>query len=53
MFFDFLFDKHSTNADTYTHMSTHPYDHTYAHSILISTFERLSRLDLEIHEVSH
>jgi hypothetical protein len=34
-------------------MITHPYTHTHAHPILMSTSERLSRLDLEIHEVGH
>jgi hypothetical protein len=32
-------------------MSTYLYEHMYAHSIFISTSERLNRLDLEIHEV--
>jgi hypothetical protein len=34
-------------------MSTHPYEHTHAHLTSMSTSERLSRLDLEIHEVGH
>jgi hypothetical protein len=34
-------------------MSTHPYKHTYVYLIPISTLERLSRLDIEIHEVGH
>jgi hypothetical protein len=34
-------------------MSTHPYEHTYVHSTPMSTSERLSRFDLEIHEVGH
>jgi hypothetical protein len=34
-------------------MSIHPYEHTHTHLISMSTSERLSRLDLEIHEVSH
>jgi hypothetical protein len=34
-------------------MNTHHYKHTYAHSIFTSTSEKLSRLDLEIHEVGH
>jgi hypothetical protein len=34
-------------------MSTHPYEDTYAHLTSISIFERLSRIDLEIHEVDH
>jgi hypothetical protein len=29
------------------------YSYTYAYSIPMSTFERLSWLDLEIHEVGH
>jgi hypothetical protein len=34
-------------------MSTHLYEHTYAHPTNMSTSKRLSRLDLEIHEVGH
>jgi hypothetical protein len=34
-------------------MSTHPYEHKHTHHIPMSTSERLSRLDLEIHEVGH
>jgi hypothetical protein len=34
-------------------MSTHPYKHMHAQPISMSTFERLSRLDLEIYEVGH
>jgi hypothetical protein len=34
-------------------MNNHPYKHTYAHYTSISTSERLSQLDLKIHEVSH
>jgi hypothetical protein len=34
-------------------MSTHRYKHIYAHFTLMITFERLSRFDLEIHEVDH
>jgi hypothetical protein len=45
--------KHSTNADLHTRTSTHPYEHTHAHSTLMSTSKRLSRLDFEIHEVGH
>ncbi len=48
-----FFEKHSTNADTHTHMSTYPYEHTRTHHTPMSTFVRLSRLDLEIHEVGH
>jgi hypothetical protein len=48
-----FFKKHITNADTHTHTSTHTYKHTYAHSTPINIFERLSRFDLKIHEVSH
>jgi hypothetical protein len=32
-------------------MSTHPYEHIHTHPIFMSTSKRLSRLDLEIHEV--
>jgi hypothetical protein len=48
-----FFLKHSINIDTYTRMSTHPYEHTHAHSTPMSTYERLSRLYLEIHEIDH
>jgi hypothetical protein len=34
-------------------MSTHPYEHTHAHPNSMSISERLSWLDLEIHEISH
>jgi hypothetical protein len=34
-------------------MNIHPYEYTHAHSIIMSISERLSRLDLKIHEVSH
>jgi hypothetical protein len=34
-------------------MSTYPYEYMYVQAIPISTSERLSRLDLEIHEVGH
>jgi hypothetical protein len=34
-------------------MSTYSYKYMYVYSTSISTFERLSRLDLKIHEVSH
>jgi hypothetical protein len=49
----YFFEKHSTNVDIHTHMSTHPYEHTHVHPTPMSTFKRLSRLDLEIHEVGH
>jgi hypothetical protein len=45
--------KHSTNVDTYTRMSTHLYEHTHVYPAPMSISERLSRLDLEIHEVGH
>jgi hypothetical protein len=32
-------------------MNTHPYEHTYTHPTPMSTSERLSRLDLEIHKI--
>jgi hypothetical protein len=32
-------------------MSVYPYEHMYAHPIPINICERLSRFDLEIHEV--
>jgi hypothetical protein len=34
-------------------MITHLYEYTYTHLIPMSTSERLSRLDLEIHEIGH
>jgi hypothetical protein len=37
----------------YSYTITHPYKHMHAHPIPISTFKRLSRLDLKIHEVGH
>jgi hypothetical protein len=32
-------------------MSIHPYKYMHAHPISMSTFEKLSRFDLEIHKV--
>jgi hypothetical protein len=49
----FLFQKHSTNADTNTRTITHPYEHTYTYFTPMSTSEKLSRLDLEIYEFGH
>jgi hypothetical protein len=49
----FFFEKHSTNVDTHTRMSTHPYEYTHAHSTPMSTSKRLSRLDLKINEFGH
>jgi hypothetical protein len=34
-------------------MSTHPYEHMHAHPTPMSTSERLSQPDLEIHEFGH
>jgi hypothetical protein len=34
-------------------MSNHSYEYTHTHLTPMSTSERLSRLDLEIHEVGH
>jgi hypothetical protein len=34
-------------------MSTHHYKYMHAHPTSISTSERLSRFDLEIHKVGH
>jgi hypothetical protein len=41
------------NTDIYTRTDTHLYEHMYAHLIPMHTFEKLSRLDFEIHEVGH
>jgi hypothetical protein len=46
-----VFLKYSTNINTHTYISTHSYEHT--HTIPMSTSERLSWLDIEIHEVGH
>jgi chromatin remodeling complex protein RSC6 len=48
-----FFLKHITNADTYTRTSTHLYEYIHAHPISMSTSKKLSRLDIEIHEVGH
>jgi hypothetical protein len=45
--------KYSTNTDTHTRTSTHPCKYNHAHPTPMSTFKRLSQLDLEIHEVGH
>jgi hypothetical protein len=34
-------------------MNTHFYEYTYTHPTAMSTFERLSRLDIEIHKIGH
>jgi hypothetical protein len=34
-------------------MNTHLYEYTHTHHTSMSTSERLSRLDLKIHEVGH
>jgi hypothetical protein len=47
------FLKYGTNIDTYTHTGIYLYEHTYLHSTPMSTSERLSWLDFEIHEVGH
>jgi hypothetical protein len=51
--YESFFEKHSTNIDTHICMSTHSYEHTHAHHIPMSTSEKLSRVDLEIHKVDH
>jgi hypothetical protein len=48
-----FFEKHSINIDTHIYTSTYPYEHTHTHPTSMSTSERLSRLDLEIHKVGH
>jgi hypothetical protein len=48
-----FFKKHNTNTDAHTRINTYPYKHMYIHSTLMSTSERLSRLDLEIYEVGN
>jgi hypothetical protein len=49
----FFVEKYSINVDTHTCMNTYLYEHTHTHSNPMSTSERLSRFDLEIHEVGH
>jgi hypothetical protein len=41
------------HVDIHTRMITHSYEHTYVHRIPMSTYEKLSRFDLEIHKVGH
>jgi hypothetical protein len=41
----------SIDVDAHIHLSTHLYEYMYAHTILMSTFEILGRLDFEINEV--
>jgi hypothetical protein len=48
-----FFYKHSINIDIYIRIITYPYEHTYIHLTSMSTSERLSRFDIEIHKVSH
>jgi hypothetical protein len=45
----FFRNKHKLH----TRMSNHSYKYTYAHSISISNFERLSCHDLEIYKVDY
>jgi hypothetical protein len=45
--------KHSINIDIYICTSTYLYEHTHVHLTRMIISERLSRLYLEIHEVSH
>jgi hypothetical protein len=42
-----------TNTNTHIRTSTHLYKYTHIHPTPMSTSERLSQLNLEIHEVSH
>jgi hypothetical protein len=39
---DIFFNKHNINVDIHIRMSTHSYEHTYTHSISMSTFKRLN-----------
>jgi hypothetical protein len=48
-----FFKKYSINADTHTYVSIHLYEYTHTHPTRMTTFKRLSRLDLEIHEVGY
>jgi hypothetical protein len=48
-----FFLKYSINADTHICIGTHSYKHSHIYSTSMSTSEKLSRLDLEIHEVGH
>jgi hypothetical protein len=50
---EIFFEKYSINTDTHTHINTYPYKHTHAHSTPMNTSERLSRHDIDIHEVGH
>jgi hypothetical protein len=50
---EYFFEKYSINVDPHTCMSIHPYKHTHAHPILMSTSERLRRLNFEIHTYAH
>jgi hypothetical protein len=49
----FFFLKHIINVDIHTRMSSYPYEHMHARPTPMSTSERLSWFDLEIHKVSH
>jgi hypothetical protein len=44
---------YSINLDTHIVMSTYLYEHIHIHPTFISTSERPSQFDLEIHEVGH
>jgi hypothetical protein len=50
-----LCDFFRNTVQTYVliHISIHSYEHMYVHPTPMSISERLSRFDLEIHEVGH
>jgi hypothetical protein len=43
----------STNVNIYTRTTTHSYEHIRIRHVPISTSERLSQLNFEIHKVGH
>jgi hypothetical protein len=48
-----FFYKHSINTFPHIFMNIYLYKYTHVHFIYMNTSERLSRLDLEIHEIGH
>jgi hypothetical protein len=51
--FVFFFLRSTVQTQIHARTITHLYKHTHAHPTPMSTSERLSRFDLEIHEVGH
>jgi hypothetical protein len=49
----FFLEKHNINVDIYTRISAHLYKYIRIHLTSMSTSERLSRFNFEIHKVDY